>query len=319
MSSTLSAVPKLKQFVSESRWLPSMGLLLVALGLAAVLAPRVFSFGGFRALSSSLVVVGMVALAMVIVLGIGGLDLSVAGTLEMSAAAGLIALHRFGGGTLTQVLVTLGVAICAGVINGVLVAFFRLSSLLATLATSFVFTAIGLGLTGGAPVGDISVGVEWFRDSTFGIPNAVVVLVVLTAIVTIVTVKTSAYRRVLLTGANRTAGILDGAKVRLAEFSVFVASGLICGIAALVVTGQLGAFSSGQSGDLLLLALGVALLGGTRLFGGYVSPIGAVAGAALFALLTVVMSLLYVEPSVQQIVQGVVLLGAVCLAARERP
>lgn len=304
--------------IGGARWLPGVGLALAGVIIALVLAPRVFSLGGINAVSSSLAVVGIVALAVVVVLGVGGLDLSVAGIVEMSAAAGLVALHTFGGGTATQVLVTLGVAAAAGVVNGVLVAFLRLSSLLATLATSFVFIAVGLALTGGSPIGAVSEGVEWFRSATVGIPNALITLLALTVIVSVVTAKTTAYRRVLLSGANRTAAVLDGARVRLAEFFVYVAGALICGVAALVVTGQLGAFTSGQSGDLVLLALGVGLLGGTKLFGGYVSPVGAVAGAFLLALLTVVMSLRYVEPSIQQIVQGVVLLVAVCLAAREK-
>lgn len=313
-----SRIISARDSLGGARWLPGVGLAIAGIMIALVITPRVFSFGGINAIGSSLAVVGIVALAVVVVLGVGGLDLSVAGIVEMSAAAGLVALHTFGGGTATQVLVTLSVAAAAGAVNGVLVAFLRLSSLLATLATSFVFTAIGLALTGGSPIGDVSEGVGWFRAATLGVPNALITLVVLTVIVSVVTAKTTAYRRVLLSGANRTAAVLDGARVRLAEFVVFVAGGLICGVAAIVVTGQLGAFTSGQSGDLLLLALGVSLLGGTKLFGGYVSPAGAVAGAFLLALLTVVMSLRYVEPSIQQVVQGVVLLVAVCLAAREK-
>jgi len=294
---------------------------LLALGgvlVALIVAPRVFSFGGINAISSSLALVGIVGVAVVIVLGVGGLDLSVAGIVEMSAAAGLVAMHAFGGGTATQIWVTLAAGVLAGAVNGVLVAILRLSSLLATLATSFIFTAIGLQLTGGSPVGDVSEGVLWFGEETLGIPNAILTLIALVAVVSFATARTSAYRRVLLVGANRNAGVLDGARVTLVEFSVYLASGLICGLAALVVTGQLGAFTSGQSGDLLLLALGIALLGGTKLFGGYVSPLGALAGAFLLALLTVVLSLRYVEPSAQQVIQGVVLLVAVCLAARQK-
>lgn len=297
---------------------PSVLLAVLAIVIAFFIAPRVFSFGGINAVSSSLAIVGIVGIAVVVVLGVGGLDLSVAGIVEMSAAAGLVAMHGVGGGTAIQVAVTMAAAGVAGAINGFLVAILRLSSLLATLATSFIFTAVGLQLTGGSPIGDVSSGVQWFGDESLGVPNALLTLLVLVAVMSVAASRTSWYRRALLIGANQRAGVLDGARVRLVEFSLYVVSGLVCGLAALVVTGQLGAFTSGQSGDLLLLALGVALLGGTKLFGGYVSPVGALAGAVLLALITVVLSLRYVEPSLQQVVQGAVLLVAVCLSARDK-
>lgn len=296
---------------------PAVLVLAAACVAAAIVAPRVFSVGGMFAISRSMVVVAIVGIAMMIVLGVGGMDLSVAGILEMSVASGLVALHTLGGGTLTQVAVTLAVATAAGVVNGLLIAYLGLSPLLATLATSFIYLAVALGITGGSPVGDVAPGVQWFGKNLDTVPVAVIVVVALAVVVALVRKYSPWYRQALLIGSNRQAATLDGTPVRRLELLAYTASGAICGLAGLVVTGQLSAFTAGQSGQLLLLALGVVIVGGTNLFGGRISTLGTLAGAALLSIITVVLALNYVAPAVQQVVQGAVLLVAVCIAARE--
>lgn len=304
-------------FRGKSAALPAVLVLAAACIAAEIIAPRVFSVGGIFAISRSMVVIGIIGVAMMVVLGVGGMDLSVAGILEMSVASGLVALHTFGGGTLTEVAVTLAVGTAAGVANGLLTAYLGLSPLLATLATSFIYLAAALGITGGSPVGDVAPGVQWFGKNLGSVPAAVIVLVVLGIVVAVVRKYSPWYRQALLIGSNRQAATLDGTPVRRLEMLAYTASGAICGLGGLVVTGQLSAFTAGQSGQLLLLALGVVIVGGTNLFGGRISALGTLAGAALLSIITVVLALNYVAPAIQQVVQGAVLLVAVCIAARE--
>lgn len=296
---------------------PSIGLCALAAVIGIAVAPKLATGAGLAAIASNGAALALVAVGVAVVLAGGGIDLSVGAIVEMAAGVGLVATHHVGGGVTTEVVVTLGIAVGAGAVNGFLVAWLGLPALLATLATSYVFLSVGLELTGGLPVAGMAPDLRALGVAVGPIPVSLIVVAAVGVVAAIIFKYSSIGRRVLFIGANRTAAALDGENVRMVEFGTYVISGLLCGIAALVLTAQLTSFFPSETGDIVLLALVVAVFGGTNLFGGQVGVAGAVAGAGVLAILEVTLALHYVDPYIVTIVQGLVLVGAVSLATRE--
>jgi ribose transport system permease protein len=123
-------------------------------------------------------------------------------------------------------------------------------------------------------------------------------------------------RRVLATGGNEVAASYSGIDTRRVKFTVLLISGTVAGIAGMLYAGryQSGRFEWGQGDELSVIA--AAILGGTSLFGGKGSVIGAVTGALLMGLINNGLILMGLEYSQQQIVRGMIIILAVALARR---
>jgi ribose transport system permease protein len=123
-------------------------------------------------------------------------------------------------------------------------------------------------------------------------------------------------RRVLATGGNESAAAFSGINTRRVKFTVLLISGTVAGLAGMLYAGrfQSGRFDWGTGDELSVIA--AAILGGTSLFGGKGSIVGAVTGALLMGLINNGLILLGLDYSQQQIVRGAIIILAVALARR---
>jgi ribose transport system permease protein len=121
---------------------------------------------------------------------------------------------------------------------------------------------------------------------------------------------------VLATGGNESAAAFSGINTRRVKFTVLLISGTVAGLAGMLYAGrfQSGRFDWGTGDELSVIA--AAILGGTSLFGGKGSIVGAVTGALLMGLINNGLILLGLDYSQQQIVRGAIIILAVALARR---
>ena len=150
-----------------------------------------------------------------------------------------------------------------------------------------------------------------------GIPVSVYVFIGITIAGWVLLNRTRYGRYVVAVGGNREAARIAGVPVRRVIFSVYVLSGLLAGIATVLLCARLGS-ASPVSGNLYELdAIGAVVIGGTSLVGGRATIVGTFLGVLTFALIFSLMTQLNLSTEVQQVTKGAIVLGAVLLQRPE--
>jgi ribose/xylose/arabinose/galactoside ABC-type transport system permease subunit len=150
-----------------------------------------------------------------------------------------------------------------------------------------------------------------------GIPVPVYVLAVAMAVAVGVLRFTRFGRNVYAVGDSREAARLSGINVAIIEFSVYVISGLLASLTALILVSRLTVGQPTAGTGLELEAIAIVVIGGTSLFGGVGGVSGTIAGAAIVSVLANLLNLIGVSPFNQQIVKGVILVVAVLIAVQQ--
>jgi ribose transport system permease protein len=149
-----------------------------------------------------------------------------------------------------------------GLVNGLLVVYGRLSSIIATLATGTLATGAGLALVGPNTISGLSPGfLNLFSSSVGGVQTAFYILVVLTAGAAVVLQRTLLGRRLFFVGQNRDSAALLGIKVRRLTIGSLVVASVLAGFAGIMLAGQNGGTNVTQTSGYLLPAFAAAFLG----------------------------------------------------------
>ena len=296
----------------DGEWLRRYGV-YVALGLLVainlVITPNFLTVSNLRLQLVQVSPVLIVALGMAMVIGTGGIDLSVGAVIALSAT--LIPLY-IGYGPLVAILVALAVGVATGALAGTVVARVGVQPIVATLA-------LLVGLRGVANLaGD---RIRPIRDpflrglgtgTLLGVPYVVVAAVVATVVVWFVLGRTTTGRQLVAVGGNLRAAALAGLPVKRVLTSVYVASGLLAAVAGVLLAARLQAVNSASLGQLAeLSAITAVVVGGTPLTGGQVRVLGTVAGALLLQLLSSTLIAQGQSDAVTQLVQAVIVVAAV--------
>ena len=295
-------------------------ILLALILLCVVLSLTTDTFLSTSNLTNIIVqtsVVGIAAVGGTFVIITSGIDLSVGSNVALSGmVAAYFMTHNLPGGGVTGVLVALVVGMLVGAFNGLSTTALRLTPFIATLAA----LAMVRGLTQEVSKGQTIFGFP--RSYTFlgngailGLQAPVIVTVLVFLIGHLLLTRTLFGHQVYALGGNREAARLAGIPVKRIEFSVYVLAGLCAGLAAVVLTGRLdAALASGATG-LELQVIAAVVIGGTSLFGGRGSLAGTFIGVLLIGVINNGLTLLNVNPFLQQFVQGAVIFIAVLLDA----
>jgi ribose transport system permease protein len=262
--------------------------------------------------------ISVVAVAAAFVIGAAEIDLSVGAVAGLASVAAAIAMHRWG--LLPGVALGLFSGVGVGLVNGFLVTRAAIPSFLVTLGMLGIAEGFGWWFTNAQPVPIID---DTFNN-VFGsgfvgpIPSLVIWTVIALLVGHVVLRRTSFGRRVLATGGNETAARFSGINTANIKFSVMVLSATVAALSGLLYAGRLqsGRYQWG-SGDALSVIAAV-ILGGTSLFGGRASVVGAVMGSLLIGLINNGLILMGLQSSQQEIARGAIIILAVALARKRR-
>ena len=309
----------------------ALALVVVALFVAgAILKPDTFpTWDNVRNMLTQASVVGVLAIGMTFVIGTAGIDLSVGSMVAAAGMFGGILIGDNGGSSLVFIAGTIAFAAALGTVNATSIAFGRVVPFIATLAMFSVARGIALLLNDKLPVSllDLNGGsfgspgafsLLWFGTGRiFGIPVSVYVFLAITVLGWVLLNRTRYGRYVVAVGGNREAARIAGVPVRKIIFSVYVLSGILAGISAVLLCARLGS-ASPVSGNLYELdAIGAVVIGGTSLAGGRATIVGTFLGVLTFALIFSLMTQLDLSTEIQQVTKGAIVLGAVLLQRPE--
>lgn len=271
-----------------------------------------FLDGGWKLVlvyASPLILLAM-AQAPVVLSGGGGLDMSVgpaAGLVSVVLAAVLIAHNISVAWIIVVAAVLVGAAI--GALNGTLVAFVRIPPIIATLATYLVFAGIATQVLA-SPTGALPEWMNWFTDTGGVVPHVLWVVLLVGAAWWLLT-RTAYWRNLRMVGSNDRAAYTAGVPVTAVRFTAYVLTGIMAGIAGLVLTAVLGGADSTVGPTYTMLAIAAVALGGVSLAGGRGGLLGAACGAVLLFLIQNYLTLTEASSFVLEAAYGVVLVVAI--------
>jgi galactofuranose transport system permease protein len=254
----------------------------------------------------------IVSLGMALVIGTGGVDLSV-GAIMAIASAVLAKFVVDGAPIAVAMLAAIVAGLLVGIFNGLVVAFARVQPIVATLGVLVAGRGIALVITGGALV---ELFVPFFKDvrlgKFLGIPYVMIVAALLAVLVSFLVRRTAFGYRLLAIGGNRRASVLAGLPVRRTLIVVYAISGTLAAVAGVIATARLRASDPSYIGLLMeLSAITAVVVGGTSLTGGRVRILGTVTGAILIQLLETTLVSHNAPDSVARMVEAVIIIAAV--------
>ena len=278
--------------------------------------------------SSSYLVI--LAVGQMLVLMVGGFDLSVGAVVALTSVSSALVMAGLkndmadapGLMIVAGVATGLGCGFLVGLVNGLCVAFLRVSPFMVTLGTASIATGIALSLTSGIPVYGMPVEyVEGFgRALWFQLPPAVYLAVAVVAVVFILQNYTYIGRYIVAIGGNLQAAVVSGVRTRLYIVSAYVLCSVFASISGLALTAQIGSGQAAISTQLTLESIAAAVIAGVSLRGG-VGRVEIVAlGAVFLLLLTNAMDLLTIDPRIQTVFLGVIVVmaGALDVISKRR-
>ncbi len=284
--------------------------------------PTFLKADNLRNVANQIAVIAILAVGMTFVVITGGIDLSVGSLIALAAVtATLLIRDRAGGVEATaggMVLCSLaGIAVCAavGLFSGAMVTFFGVPAFIVTLAMMLVARGLAAMWTGGQSVADVPDSFQWFGRGTevLGIPNGVIVMVLLYLAAHVVMTRMRLGRYVYAVGGNAEAARLSGVPVERVLLLVYALSGALAGLGGIVTASRLKSGDPTYGVMYELYAVAAVVVGGTSLSGGEGKVFGTLVGAFIIAVIQNGMNLTGVGSHPQMVVFGLVILGAVLL------
>ncbi|WP_159792744.1 ABC transporter permease [Puerhibacterium puerhi] len=282
-------------------------LLVIVVVTMSTLSPYFLSVGNVVSAINLAAPLGIIAVGMTFVILIGGIDLSVASTLALSAvSAGLVS--EAGSPAAVCIAVPLIVGALCGLANGWLVSRLALPAIVVTLATMAVYGGLALALSGGRSLTVHPALAFVGLGTTGGLPTPVVLWVVVVLLAALALSRTALGEYLYATGTSASAARYATLRVRALTLTVYATSGVLSGLAALLVAGMSSSAKSNFGTGFELLAVTVVVVGGAALTGGRGTLWGTAMATVFIALLNNGMSIAFVPTEVQTLFVGVTLI-----------
>ncbi|WP_218623884.1 ABC transporter permease [Granulicella sp. dw_53] len=285
-------------------------LLMIAL---ALIAPGYFSRQNLADLFLANAPVMIIALGMTLIILTGQIDISVGSVFAIcSVVAGLSS--RLGAPTLISAATACLTGAACGALNGALVGYLRIPSIVVTLATMVALRDALRWQTQGSWIGNLPASFQWmgFTQATYTAItfSGVTVLVLLTAW----SLRfLSVGRAVFATGSNPQAARIIGIDTNRVTFSVFTLTGALTGLAAMLNSVRFNQIPSNSGLGLEMKVIAAVAVGGAAITGGYAAILGTVLGVVLLGSIGTALTFLGVSAYWEKAIQGAIILGAITL------
>ncbi|WP_210529908.1 ABC transporter permease [Rubellimicrobium arenae] len=289
-------------------------LLAVTLLILSLLSDSFFSTANLLNQVRLTAEIGLITLAMTLVIITGGIDLSVGSIAGLSAIMLGLLWQKAGLPLPLAAVTSLGIAVLAGLGNGVIITRFRVPPLIATLATMAFYRGLAEGFSQsrsvrGYPEGFYILG----QGEVLGLPTQVWILIVAAVLVGTALSATAFGRTVFAIGANETAARFSSLPVDRVKLIVYGLSGFMSGLSGLLLVSRVTTTRSDMGMGWELDAITAVVLGGASIFGGRGTVLGSVLALALIQCLKSGLSLAGVKADGTIVLIGLFLIGAVLL------
>jgi rhamnose transport system permease protein len=299
----------------RAREFPVFIALVIVLGLTSVAVPHFFSAKVAVDLFLGVSVIALLAIAQTFVIVMRHIDLSVGSTVGF--AAFLIGdSYSKGFGLEVSMLLAIGLGVTVGAVNGFLVAYLKLPSLVVTLASLYIVRGIFNEFASGETIieSEVPPVVNWLGlNRLFGVPYLFIIGLVVLLIAGFVMKRVKAARDLYAIGSNPAAAELAGIPVARRVLFAFMSTGALTGLAGALLLGRFNSANPNSGLGLELLVVAACVVGGVTIAGGAGSVFGAFFGALLLQGITLSIGALGIPQFWQQAVNGSLIIGAIAL------
>jgi ribose transport system permease protein len=292
-----------------------LGVLVLLCVVASVISPTFLQVANVINVLRQMALYGIVSIGMTFVILTAGIDLSVGSTVGIVAIVVTQILNATAPVPWLALTVGIITGAAVGTVNGLGIALGRIPAFIMTLGIMVMGRGLAMTLANGEPISlsDSAAGaIGWIGSGFFlGVPVPVWIFA-LVALLASLTLRYSPYgRHVYAVGSNEEAARLSGIPVLGIETSVYIVSGVLAAITAIVFVARLSVAEPTGGTGLELEAIAITVIGGASLFGGEGTISGTIIGAAILAVLANILNLAGVTPFTQQIVKGAIIVVAV--------
>jgi len=294
-----------------------LALLLVILAATIANPNFLFSSDGWRDLLLTPSILVLLAVGQAIVIITRNVDLSVGSVLGLSAyLCGRLFIDLQGIPILAVFLIVILFGALLGLVNGALVAFAKVPSLVITLGTLYAYRGINVLWTGGDRINASDLPRDFLALGTgqiLFIPILTIIALVVLAIAGWLMKNTRGGREFYAIGSEPAAAELYGLRVTRRLLTAFVLSGALAGLGGVLYAARYGTISSQAGSGWELDAVGAAVIGGVAIFGGSGTVWGAAIGAVLLLTINRALPILGIPDFWQRAVVGALIIGAIVL------
>ena len=277
-----------------------------------------YARSNIEAIFSNLAYDLLLACGMTFVIILGGVDLSVGAVLALS---GIICTLMIQKGINIVLAVGLGILFggAIGAVNGILVSKANVAPFVATLGSQSICRGACYVLTSGYFVAGLTDAYTNIgRGSLLGVPNKILVSITIMLLLALLSRRFRPLRSMFYVGGNRQAAFISGIPSGLTIILGYMISGLMAGIAAILMTSSLGMGHAGYGISFEMKAISAAVIGGADMHGGAGSFLGTALGVILVALVNNVFIMFNGSPNWSSAISGLMLLAAVAFDALRR-
>jgi len=298
----------------------NLTLLFIFIGITALISvflPDEFlSLRNFASMGRQFPEYGLLALANMLAMTTGGIDLSVVSIASLSGVVSASFLSQYqtvgmpvGTVIVLGILIALAVSVVCGLLNGVIIAYVRVPAIIATLGTQGLFLGVSIIITKGHGIGGFPDAFLFIGNgSVLGMPTQFIIFVVIALLAGLLLTRTPQGFSMLMYGSSPQVARFSGIANEMVLIKTYLLTGLLSGVASLIIISGVNSIRPGYGAEYLLLSVLIAILGGTDPVGGFGTVLGLTLAIFVMQALQSGLNILGFSPFFKKFMWGLLLL-----------
>jgi len=293
------------------------GIFIVFLAICinlSLISPQFLTISNWTIIITQVSINALLAFGVTFVIITGGIDLSLGSIVAVSGVTAAMLAHPNTYPLIVPILAALFAGLLIGAFNGFMITKSKIAPFIVTLGTMTIGRGLALILSDGRPVSNLSDSFVFIGSGKLlGLPILILILVIMFIICSVILNKTTLGRYIYALGGNEQAARASGIMVTRVKMMVYSISGVLAGLAGILLTSRITTGQPFAGAGFELDAIAAVVIGGTSTSGGKGSIGGTMIGVLLIGVINNSLDLLNVSSYYQQVVMGLIIIGAVVL------
>ncbi len=282
--------------------------------ILSFISPQFLTVSNWTIIITQASINALLAFGVTFVIITGGIDLSLGSMVAVTGVTAAMLAHPDTFPVVLPIFAGLLTGLLMGIFNGFIITKSKIAPFIVTLGTMTIGRGLALIMSKGRPISNLSDSFNFIGGGdVFGIPFPIIVLAIIFTICSITLKKTLLGRYIYAVGGNEQAARASGINVNQVKMAVYSISGLLAGLAGVLLTSRITTGQPNAGAGFELDAIAAAVIGGTSTSGGTGTITGTLVGVLLIGVINNGLDLLNVSSYYQQVVMGAIIIGAVVL------
>ncbi|SDM86119.1 inositol transport system permease protein [Daejeonella rubra] len=282
--------------------------------LISLITPQFLTVSNWTIIVTQVSINALLAFGVTFVIITGGIDLSLGSIVAVTGVTSAMLAHPDTYPVLLPIFMGLLAGLLMGAFNGFIITKSKIAPFIVTLGTMTIGRGLALILSDGRPVSNLSDSFNYLGSGTvLGIPVLILIFILVFALCSIILNKTILGRYIYAVGGNEQAARASGINIDRVKLAVYSISGLLAGLAGILLASRINTGQPNAGAGFELDAIAAVVIGGTSTSGGRGSMAGTLIGVLLIGVINNGLDLLNVTSYYQQVVMGIIIIGAVVL------